>query len=98
MSLISFLLIRQTIQVITFDRKITKMLPDDEPSDDEWVVVMYKDKEIPMKYLEKLEIWDNMSGKEKSTMVKKLDLAIKRGKAVPENFARIRHQLKTYEE
>ncbi len=96
--IIAFIILRATVLTIKGDRLLRKVLPDDVPADDEWVIVLYKGKEIPMTYLQKIEMWDNMPGSEKGRMVKKLDKAIERGKARPENFGRIRHQLKVYEE
>lgn len=92
--MIGFYLIRTSARM----RKRRLSMDDDTPAMDEMVIVEFRGKEVPMTYLQKLEVWDYMSDKQKKNMVKAMDKAIERGKATPKKFGRVSHQCKVYTE
>jgi len=89
---------KYAFKVKLFERTIRKHMDDSTPSEDEWVICMHRGKEVPMTYLQKVELWDNMTGKQKTDMVKKLDKTVEKGRVTPQKLGRVRHQFKVYEE
>lgn len=72
--LIILFLIRNRRKIIS-----TRFSLGDGIADDTMVCVIYKGKPIPMTYMEKITIWDNMSREEKRTQSLKTYKAIDKG-------------------
>ncbi len=63
--------------------KIRKFMPPGI-ADNDIVIVRYKGKDLPMKYIEKIELWDNMDREQRRTLSVKITKAIEKGKLKPE--------------
>jgi len=67
------------VKKIQRNRKLRPLLGDGI-KDDDVVIVRYKGRDLPMTYMEKIELWDNMDREQKRTMSTKIGKAIDKGK------------------
>lgn len=67
------------VKKIKRNRKLRPFLGDGI-KDTDIVIVRYKGRDLPMTYLEKIELWDNMDREQKRTMSTKIGKAIDKGK------------------
>ena len=66
--------------------RLHRMTLGDYPMEEEMILVRFGEHLLPMRYMEKLEKWDNFSHAEKRKLSRALNTKVKRGKINPDRL------------